>query len=82
MAQDLFLAWDTGGETEERQLRHLRMGMTMMGGRKGGDDEVHISSVGDFVPARTLAASSLLNLQKLMFFHIPLSALERALVPV
>lgn len=33
MAQELFLASHTGGETEERQLRHLRMRMMMMGGR-------------------------------------------------
>lgn len=31
MAQDLFLAWNTGGETEERQLGHLRVGMTVLG---------------------------------------------------
>lgn len=43
------------------------------------------SSVGDkkghIVPAWTLAASSLLNLQK-FFFPIPLSGLEEALVPI
>lgn len=41
MAQDLFLAWNTGGETEERQLRHLGVGMVVMEGR--GDEKMRFS---------------------------------------
>lgn len=79
MAQDFFLAWNTGGETEERQLRHLSVGMMMMEGRGEEMMKILVSSVGDrkghIVPSGTLAASALLNLQK-WFFHIPLSGLE------